>query len=610
MPGGLFLACAGTRDHGLRFLDDALRHGARAVAWEPAGGVARAGPAGRRGRRCRCPASTRTARRHRQPLLRRAVGGALGHRHHRHERQDHGGLARGAGPRDGSAAARPTWARSATAWARDVRPDALTTPGLRHGPPPAARARRCGRAPRGRRGVVPRPRPGPRGRRRVPHRGLHQPHARSPRLSRRSRAATARRRRACFSTPAPRTAVINVGDDFGRELAARLPAGTQPRLRVCLRQRRSAPGDAPGAGASPATARPAHRARDGEASRREFVSPLLGAFNVENLAVAAGILLAEGFGLERHRGGSRGLRRAAGAHGASSGRAGSHAAAGDRGFRAHARMRCAACSRRCGPTRRRASGACSAAAATATPASGRRWAPSPGSSPTASSSPTTTRALEDPDAIVAAVLEGAGRGPGVEVIRDRAAAIRHAIRSAAREDIVLIAGKGHESVQIVGAESPAVFRPGGRAARCSRRWHEHGTALHGGGGGRRQARTAATRSSTSVSTDTRSLQPGQLFFAFRGARRRRRVRRRCGPTRRGGRRGGSPPGRAAAPGRGCRHAARARRPRAALARALRDPAHRHHRLERQDHRQGDDRRHHARGASAVARSSAQTPTRS
>jgi UDP-N-acetylmuramoyl-L-alanyl-D-glutamate--2,6-diaminopimelate ligase len=61
--------------------------------------------------------------------------------------------------------------------------------------------------------------------------------------------------------------------------------------------------------------------------------------------------------------------------------------------------------------------------------------------------------FENPDAIVRAVLQGAGTGPAVEVIRDRAAAIRHAIRSAGHEDIVLIAGKGHESAQIVGAEA-------------------------------------------------------------------------------------------------------------------------------------------------------------
>jgi UDP-N-acetylmuramoyl-L-alanyl-D-glutamate--2,6-diaminopimelate ligase len=60
---------------------------------------------------------------------------------------------------------------------------------------------------------------------------------------------------------------------------------------------------------------------------------------------------------------------------------------------------------------------------------------------------------EDPDAIVAAILEGSGRDAAVEVVRDRAAAIRHAIASAAQGDVVLVAGKGHETVQVVGTEA-------------------------------------------------------------------------------------------------------------------------------------------------------------
>jgi len=58
---------------------------------------------------------------------------------------------------------------------------------------------------------------------------------------------------------------------------------------------------------------------------------------------------------------------------------------------------------------------------------------------------------EDGDAIVAAILAGSGRDAGVEVVRDRAAAIRHAVLAAAPGDIVLVAGKGHESVQVTGA---------------------------------------------------------------------------------------------------------------------------------------------------------------
>jgi UDP-N-acetylmuramoyl-L-alanyl-D-glutamate--2,6-diaminopimelate ligase len=54
---------------------------------------------------------------------------------------------------------------------------------------------------------------------------------------------------------------------------------------------------------------------------------------------------------------------------------------------------------------------------------------------------------EDPAAIRAQVLEGA---PGAIEIGGRREAIRAAIDMAASEDIVLIAGKGHEQGQIVG----------------------------------------------------------------------------------------------------------------------------------------------------------------
>jgi UDP-N-acetylmuramoyl-L-alanyl-D-glutamate--2,6-diaminopimelate ligase len=52
---------------------------------------------------------------------------------------------------------------------------------------------------------------------------------------------------------------------------------------------------------------------------------------------------------------------------------------------------------------------------------------------------------EDPDAIVAAILEGCG--PGVEVEVDRRAAIDLAVGMAEAGDVVVIAGKGHEQGQ-------------------------------------------------------------------------------------------------------------------------------------------------------------------
>jgi UDP-N-acetylmuramoyl-L-alanyl-D-glutamate--2,6-diaminopimelate ligase len=56
---------------------------------------------------------------------------------------------------------------------------------------------------------------------------------------------------------------------------------------------------------------------------------------------------------------------------------------------------------------------------------------------------------ESPAAIARDILDGVGAHPA-RVIHDRAAAIAFAVRSARPGDAVLVAGKGHESVQIVG----------------------------------------------------------------------------------------------------------------------------------------------------------------
>ncbi len=59
---------------------------------------------------------------------------------------------------------------------------------------------------------------------------------------------------------------------------------------------------------------------------------------------------------------------------------------------------------------------------------------------------------EDPDAIVADILAGMRAPDAVRVERDRAAAIALAVRQAGRGDVVLVAGKGHEAWQQVGAQ--------------------------------------------------------------------------------------------------------------------------------------------------------------
>jgi UDP-N-acetylmuramoyl-L-alanyl-D-glutamate--2,6-diaminopimelate ligase len=58
---------------------------------------------------------------------------------------------------------------------------------------------------------------------------------------------------------------------------------------------------------------------------------------------------------------------------------------------------------------------------------------------------------EDGDRIIADIREGLGGRPA-EVIRDRRAAIRHALAGASAGDVVLVAGKGHEHYQLIGNE--------------------------------------------------------------------------------------------------------------------------------------------------------------
>ena len=57
---------------------------------------------------------------------------------------------------------------------------------------------------------------------------------------------------------------------------------------------------------------------------------------------------------------------------------------------------------------------------------------------------------ELPGNIITDILQGVGDNYGVIAIEDRAAAIAYAIHKAADDDIVLIAGKGHENYQLIG----------------------------------------------------------------------------------------------------------------------------------------------------------------
>jgi len=84
---------------------------------------------------------------------------------------------------------------------------------------------------------------------------------------------------------------------------------------------------------------------------------------------------------------------------------------------------------------------------------------------------------EDPGAIAQEILAGVVDPTHVTLQLDRGAAIAQAVAQASRGDVVLVAGKGHETYQIVGAKTyafddRAVVRAALDARAASRRLHE------------------------------------------------------------------------------------------------------------------------------------------
>jgi hypothetical protein len=186
-----------------------------------------------------------------------------------------------------------------------------------------------------------------------------------------------------------------------------------------------------------------------------------------------------------------------------------------------------------------------------------------------------------------------GRHSGRQAVPHRARSRPRDSRSGrgrAADDVVLIAGKGHEDYQIYGSERRAFSDQKAVAARSRARAavrHERtlaefaracGGELHG-----------ADRAYTGVSTTRARSRPGELFVALRGRAStptnssRPRSRRRGW---RGGRHASRPPHRA---DRGARHADALTESARAGARNSRCRG-RRRRQQRQDHGQGDDRR--------------------
>jgi UDP-N-acetylmuramoyl-L-alanyl-D-glutamate--2,6-diaminopimelate ligase len=243
-----------------------------------------------------------------------------------------------------------------------------------------------------------------------------------------------------------RAAVINLDDSFGQTLPALLPDGT-----ACF-------------GVSMA-GNPAARLRgellqtgadglvlelSGDHGVARIESRLWGRFNAENLLLAAGILLAEGWPLARVAGALADCTAPPGRMQRVPGSAGQPAVLIDFAHtadalgkaldaaRAHCRGRLW-CVFGCGGNRD----------------SGKRAPMGRVAVEFADHVIVTDDNPRDEDSrqIIADVLAGMDSRDTVQVIPDRAAAIQRAIHSAAPDDVILIAGKGHEQTQTVAGVS-------------------------------------------------------------------------------------------------------------------------------------------------------------
>ena len=128
---------------------------------------------------------------------------------------------------------------------------------------------------------------------------------------------------------------------------------------------------------------------------------------------------------------------------------------------------------------------------------------------------------ENPAAIRAAIMDGASRAPNVREIGDRREAIRGAVAALKPGDVLLVAGKGHETGQIVGSQTLDVQRPRGSRSRAPGEggmsvplWTVEAMAKATGA----TPQGALPQSVPGLSIDTRTVQPGEAFFALKDVR--------------------------------------------------------------------------------------------
>ncbi len=383
--------------------------------------------------------------------------------------------------------------------------------------------------------------------------------------------STSRRRRALFTPERTAIAVVNVDDAYGRELVgdARRRGDADRHVRDDLARRRLRRGrrrcSTPRGIALPAR-RPARRRR-----RRDRRCSAPGRFNVSNALAAAATARRRRAAVRRRR--QRVCRRR------------SPCPAGSSGSTRASRSPCSSTTRT-RPTR--STHALGAARDLAGDAPGHRRVrlrrrPRSRQAPLMGRAAGVGRRPRRPHLRQPAfggprgdrggrVPRGSTRRstPVVEEL-DRRAAIRHAFARRGRGDVVLIAGKGHETGQTTAGVTRPVRRPGRRARGAGGARVRLTAAEIARGHRRRAARGRARHARRRRSRSTRGCcEPGACFVALqRGARRSRLRRRRVRPRRddRARRAASSTVGRPASR-RSCGSTIRSRRwPRSATSRA-------------------------------------------
>jgi UDP-N-acetylmuramoyl-L-alanyl-D-glutamate--2,6-diaminopimelate ligase len=277
--------------------------------------------------------------------------------------------------------------------------------------------------------------------------------------------AYAAAKRRIFSLPGVARAVINVGDDSGRRYASALPEGVELVAVAVGGEPLRTDGRFVQVTSLEATDSGLVLGLRGDFGERELSSPLVGTFNAENLAVVLGVLLAWGHdvdaaiaalaGATAPPGRMEGFRLPGGA-----------LAIVDYAHTPDALAKVLASARRHASGRLRVVFGCGGDRD-----AGKR-APMGGIAERLADEVYVTDDNprgEDPQRIVAMILEGMQAPRRAHVRRDREAAIAEALEGAGAGDVVVIAGKGHVDYQLVGNERRAfsdrdcVARHAGRA---------------------------------------------------------------------------------------------------------------------------------------------------